>query len=58
MNIPQNQQSKLRPGYWYGLLNNVVAADREVRGEPPDLTEEEVLGWADAFYARLCANSD
>ena len=50
MNTPQNKQSKLRPGYWYGLLKNAVAADREVRGEPPELTEDEVLGWADAFY--------
>jgi len=40
-----------RGGYWYGLLNQAVAADRLERGEPPDLSEDEILGWADAFFA-------
>jgi len=29
-----------------------VEEDRAQRGEPPDLTEEEVLAWADAFFQR------
>jgi len=38
--------------YWFAMLKAAVAADREERGELPDLTDEEVLGWADAFFAR------
>jgi len=34
------------------MLRAEVAADCQERGELPDLTDEEVLGWADAFLAR------
>ena len=34
------------------MLRAEVAADRQERGELPDLTDDEVLGWADAFFAR------
>jgi len=34
------------------MLRAQVAADRLERGELPDLTDEEVLAWADAFFAR------
>jgi hypothetical protein len=37
---------------WFGLLNRAAREDREERGEPPDLTQEEVLAWADAFLER------
>jgi hypothetical protein len=54
-----NNQRKLRKGrqpgasqWWYGKLRAEVRADRELRGEPPDLAEDEVLAWADAFFAR------
>jgi len=45
------RRRKRRAGYWWGLLTQAVAADREERGEPPDLSEDEILGWADAFFA-------
>jgi len=38
--------------YWYAMLKAQVAADRQERGELPDLTVDEVLAWADAFFAR------
>jgi hypothetical protein len=37
---------------WYGVLKAAVQADRIERGELPDLTEEEILAWADLFQAR------
>jgi len=47
-------QSKRRSpqGHWFGVLRRTVAEDRDERGEPPDLTEAEVLAWADAFFER------
>jgi len=51
MSIRLKRRRKLRSGHWYGLLQNAVAADREARGEPPDLSEDEILGWGDAFFA-------
>jgi hypothetical protein len=41
--------------YWFGMLRDAVADDREARGERPDLSDDEVLDWADAFYARTGA---
>jgi len=37
---------------WYRMACAQVRADREERGELPDLTDEAVLAWADAFFAR------
>jgi hypothetical protein len=37
---------------WWGVMKAEVEADREQRGEPPDLSANEVLAWADAFLAR------
>ena len=37
---------------WFGLLKAELDADRQQRGEPPCLLEDEVLAWADAFLAR------
>jgi hypothetical protein len=37
---------------WFGLLRAAVAADREERGEAPDLSTDELLDWGDRFYAR------
>jgi len=51
MSMRLKRRRKLRAGYWYGLLQQAVAADRQERGEPPDLSEDEILGWADAFFA-------
>ena len=42
----------LRKQYWFGLLNRAVREDHDERGEPPDLTAEDVLAWADAFLER------
>jgi hypothetical protein len=39
-------------GYWYGVIGAAVQADREQRGELPDLFDDDVLAWADAFFAR------
>ncbi len=33
------------------LLRAAVSADLELRGETPDLTEDEILAWADSFHA-------
>src|ERR1017187_10892350 len=41
-----------RRGYWFGLVKTEVEADRQQRGEPHDLAEDEILAWADAFFAR------
>ena len=45
-------KARSREGYWYGLLKRTVAEDRAERGEPPDLTQAQVLAWADAFFER------
>jgi hypothetical protein len=44
-NFPQRRS-------WFGLLKAELDADREQRGEPPYLLEDEVLAWADACLAR------
>jgi hypothetical protein len=44
--------SRNKKGWWYGFVTRVAQEDLEKRGEPPDLTEEQVLEWADAFLAR------
>ena len=50
--IGLKRRRKRNPGYWFGVLNDAVRADRLAHGEPPDLSEDDILGWADAFYAR------
>jgi hypothetical protein len=37
---------------WFGVLERAAREDYEARGEPPDLTEGEILGWADAWLER------
>jgi hypothetical protein len=37
---------------WFARLREFAAADRERRGELPDLTETHILAWADSFFAR------
>jgi len=41
-----------KPNTWFGFLHASVAEDREERGDPPELTEDEILAWADAYHAR------
>ncbi|MFI5460626.1 MAG: hypothetical protein ACHRXM_34865 [Isosphaerales bacterium] len=41
-----------KPNTWFGFLHASVAEDLEVRGDPPELTEDEILAWADAYRAR------
>ena len=36
---------------WFGVLRAALAEDEAARGVPPDLDENEVLRWADAFFA-------
>ena len=38
---------------WYATLNDCLKADQEKRGELPDLSEGQILAWADSYYARL-----
>jgi hypothetical protein len=46
-------RKKSRKGHgWCGLLKAAVRADLEERGDPPELTDEQVLEWADAFHTR------
>jgi hypothetical protein len=44
--------STCRQRGWFGRLNRALKEDFDERGEPPDLSVEEVLAWADAFFAR------
>jgi hypothetical protein len=37
---------------WFGILRGEVEADWQRRGEPPHLSQDQVLAWADAFFAR------
>ena len=46
------RKARSREGYWFGLLKRTVAEDRAEQGEPPDLTQAQVLAWADAFFER------
>jgi hypothetical protein len=46
------RRQRSRAGYWFGFLVGAVAADIEERGEPGELTEDEVLAWGDEYYAR------
>jgi len=49
----RSEGDRRRPGGpWFATLTAAVRADREERGLPPDLTEQEILYWADAFRAR------
>src|SRR5262245_6462798 len=55
MSRRQRNKQKTRPrvrSSWWGILKAEVDADREQRGEPRDLSTNEVLAWADAFLAR------
>src|ERR1044072_8473627 len=38
---------------YYAMLREQVLADLEVRDPLPDLSEEQILAWADAHFARL-----
>jgi hypothetical protein len=46
------------PNAWFANLRDFAAADFANRGQPPDLSEGEILAWADACLGRrtLCAN--
>ncbi len=48
----KRRKARTRRAYWFGLLRRAVAEDCAERGEPPSLTEAEVLAWADAFFER------
>ena len=39
------------PNTWFAFLNASVADDLEERGDPPELTQDEILAWADAHHA-------
>jgi hypothetical protein len=39
-------------GHSFRLMERVVRQDYLDRGEPPDLTTDDVLAWADAFFER------
>ena len=53
---PQTRAEERRNGHkcggWCGILHIALREDWEERGDAPDLTEDEVLEWADAFHAR------
>ena len=38
------------PNTWFAFLNASVADDLEERGDPPELTQDEILAWADAHH--------
>jgi hypothetical protein len=44
--------SRRRSSPWFDYLTSAVEADREARGQLPDLSEDQVLDWADAYFAR------
>ncbi len=41
-----------RPNAWFASLRESVWADLEERGSLPELEIDEILDWADAYYAR------
>ena len=45
------RKRRRQTGYWFSTLKAAVQADREQR-QVPDLGEDQVLDWADAFFAR------
>ena len=51
-NEKRRSKRRRRDQYRFGLLNHAVREDRDERGEPRDLSAEDVLAWADAFRER------
>ncbi len=48
---PTQHQNEQKPNAWFAILRLAVSADLELRGELPDLNEDEILAWADAFHS-------
>jgi hypothetical protein len=48
----KRRRGRFNSGAWHGILRAAVRADEAERGEPPDLDEDDVLAWADAFFER------
>jgi len=48
----RRRRQPARPNRWFALLLASVAADREQRGDLPDLSRDELLAWADAYHTR------
>jgi hypothetical protein len=41
-----------KPSSWFARLRDFALADLQTRGIPPDLTEDEILEWADSHHDR------
>ncbi len=50
--VKKPNRQRARTARWYAIWNEVSKADREQRGELPNLSVDQVLAWADAFFAR------
>jgi hypothetical protein len=48
----KRKRERRRLSSWFPFLKSAAEADQEARGQLPDLSEDEVLDWADAFFAR------
>src|SRR5260370_33230084 len=48
----REQRRRDRPNSWFALLRAAVADDLAERGDLPDLSQDEMLTWADAYHAR------
>ena len=49
--VKQKREPRRRSS-WFAFLKSAAEADREARGQLPDLSEDEIIDWADAYFAR------
>jgi hypothetical protein len=52
MNIPNREQEPGAGNAWWPFLRDFAVADLQERVDSPELTEETILAWADAFHVR------
>ena len=48
----RRRTKKHEPNPWFARLREFVDEDFERRGEPPELSEGDILAWADSYHAR------
>jgi len=48
----RRRRAEIQPNLWFAFLNGFAARDLQERGDLPDLSEQEILEWADAFHDR------
>ncbi len=48
----RRQPQPIRRNRWFAMLYAAAADDVAERGSPPDLSQDQVFAWADAYHAR------